>query len=277
MELLKRWVSLALMAAMLVVTAAPTAQARFLSPDTWDPWQEGVDFNRYGYAGDDPINKSDPNGHVPIIAPGSIPTGTWGDAAIGLGIGAAAVGAFFAGPAIAAGYVYVQTSGAGAVMLGTQIAAGEVGMTVPVAAGAGLALGKWTQVAESMSARATAYQVQNGGRAGSALMVNGVKFDGQIGKTLIESKGLGYANLLSYPFSKNILDGFLKQARSQVAAADGAKIQWRFAEKSVADAVQRLFSKNNLSNISVRYVSSNNSQSKSSSSFSWSSFFGWKK
>jgi hypothetical protein len=63
MDKLKRWVSLALMAAMLVVTAAPTAQARFLNPDTWDPWQEGVDFNRYGYAGDDPINKSDPNGH----------------------------------------------------------------------------------------------------------------------------------------------------------------------------------------------------------------------
>jgi hypothetical protein len=63
MDILKRWVSLALMAAMLVVTAAPTAQARFLNPDNWDPWQEGVDFNRYGYAGNDPINKSDPNGH----------------------------------------------------------------------------------------------------------------------------------------------------------------------------------------------------------------------
>jgi RHS repeat-associated protein len=38
-------------------------QACFISPDTWDPMQEGVGFNRYAYAGNDPINNSDPNGH----------------------------------------------------------------------------------------------------------------------------------------------------------------------------------------------------------------------
>jgi RHS repeat-associated protein len=37
---------------------------RFLSPDTWDPWLAGVDFNRYAYAGNDPINGSDANGHI---------------------------------------------------------------------------------------------------------------------------------------------------------------------------------------------------------------------
>jgi RHS repeat-associated protein len=37
---------------------------RFLSPDWWDPWKEGVDINRYAYAGNDPINFSDPNGHA---------------------------------------------------------------------------------------------------------------------------------------------------------------------------------------------------------------------
>jgi RHS repeat-associated protein len=36
---------------------------RFLTPDWWDPWKEGVDFNRYAYAANDPINFSDPNGH----------------------------------------------------------------------------------------------------------------------------------------------------------------------------------------------------------------------
>jgi hypothetical protein len=64
MDILKRWLSLMLISVMLAVTAAPTAQARFLNPDTWDPWMEGVDFNRYGYAGNDPVNKSDPNGHA---------------------------------------------------------------------------------------------------------------------------------------------------------------------------------------------------------------------
>jgi RHS repeat-associated protein len=36
---------------------------RFISPDDWDPTMEGVGTNRYAYAGNDPINKSDPNGH----------------------------------------------------------------------------------------------------------------------------------------------------------------------------------------------------------------------
>lgn len=46
---------------------------RFLSPDTWDPILAGVDINRYAYAGNDPVNNSDPNGHflapvAPIVA-----------------------------------------------------------------------------------------------------------------------------------------------------------------------------------------------------------------
>ena len=37
---------------------------RFISPDDWDPTMEGVGTNRYAYAGNDPVNRSDPNGHV---------------------------------------------------------------------------------------------------------------------------------------------------------------------------------------------------------------------
>ena len=37
--------------------------ARFISPDDWDPVLPGVGTNRYAYAGNDPVNKSDPNGH----------------------------------------------------------------------------------------------------------------------------------------------------------------------------------------------------------------------
>lgn len=36
---------------------------RFISPDTADPTMPGVGTNRYAYAENDPINKSDPNGH----------------------------------------------------------------------------------------------------------------------------------------------------------------------------------------------------------------------
>ena len=36
---------------------------RFITPDDWDPTIPGVGVNRYAYADNDPINKSDPNGH----------------------------------------------------------------------------------------------------------------------------------------------------------------------------------------------------------------------
>ena len=39
------------------------ALGRFIQPDTWDPILAGVDTNRYAYAGNDPINASDPGGH----------------------------------------------------------------------------------------------------------------------------------------------------------------------------------------------------------------------
>jgi RHS repeat-associated protein len=37
---------------------------RFISPDDWDPTLPGVGTNRYAYSGNDPVNKSDPNGHI---------------------------------------------------------------------------------------------------------------------------------------------------------------------------------------------------------------------
>ena len=37
--------------------------ARFISPDDWDPVLPGGGTNRYAYAGNDPVNKSDANGH----------------------------------------------------------------------------------------------------------------------------------------------------------------------------------------------------------------------
>jgi len=40
------------------------ALGRFLSPDWWDVRDPGVGTNRYAYSANDPINKSDPNGHI---------------------------------------------------------------------------------------------------------------------------------------------------------------------------------------------------------------------
>jgi RHS repeat-associated protein len=73
----------------------------FISPDSWDPMLPGVDVNRYAYAGGDPVNGSDPNGHVleTIWDVGSVLYGTgsaiynayqgnYGDAAVDLvGVG----------------------------------------------------------------------------------------------------------------------------------------------------------------------------------------------
>jgi RHS repeat-associated protein len=40
------------------------ALGRFVSPDDWDPTLAGVGTNRYAYAGNDPVNERDPNGHT---------------------------------------------------------------------------------------------------------------------------------------------------------------------------------------------------------------------
>jgi hypothetical protein len=48
----------------LILTSLTAANARFISPDDWDPTLPGVGTNRYAYSGNDPVNKSDPNGHA---------------------------------------------------------------------------------------------------------------------------------------------------------------------------------------------------------------------
>lgn len=61
---LTRVLSLLLVCSMLSVSFGSAANARFISPDTLDPTIAGVGTNRYAYAGNDPINRSDPNGHA---------------------------------------------------------------------------------------------------------------------------------------------------------------------------------------------------------------------
>ncbi len=78
-------------------------RVRFISPDDWDPTLPGVGTNRYAYAQNDPVNKSDPNGHTAAL--GAAVGGGIGDILGGLGgmltAGAAHVGEAIAGLATA--------------------------------------------------------------------------------------------------------------------------------------------------------------------------------
>ncbi|MGB8453430.1 MAG: Tox-REase-5 domain-containing protein [Anaerocolumna sp.] len=105
--------------------------------------------------------------------------------------------------------------------------------------------GQWKKVNESMSDFSRKYQSQITGREGEVWLQNGVKFDGMKDGILLDAKGK-YAQFVNK--STGIFyDWFtgqkslVTQARNQIAAADGAKIQWYFAEESALEAVENLF------------------------------------
>lgn len=59
-----RLLSLLLVCSLTAVSFGAVANARFIQPDDWDPTMPSVGTNRYAYSGNDPINNSDPNGHI---------------------------------------------------------------------------------------------------------------------------------------------------------------------------------------------------------------------
>ena len=78
---------------------------RFPSPDTWDPTLPGVDINRYAYAGNDPVNGSDANGHL-FDEKGEYLVVVAGPAIAGcMASGACEAGAILAAPAVVVGGV----------------------------------------------------------------------------------------------------------------------------------------------------------------------------
>jgi RHS repeat-associated protein len=74
---------------------------RFISPDDWDPIKVGVGTNRYAYSENDPINKSDPNGHIDAISAAS-PEGFFGGLSDTIASGLERLGASIRGGATAA-------------------------------------------------------------------------------------------------------------------------------------------------------------------------------
>ncbi len=98
------------------------------------------------------------------------------------------------------------------------------------------------------------YQRQiTGVEPGNTLLLNGVKFDGVVGKTLVDAKGK-YAFLLEKGWAQESL---LKQARRQIKAANGNPIEWHFAEKEAADVVSKLFKDKRIKGITVKHSPAN--------------------
>lgn len=71
-SIITRLMSVALMAFLIVTTFVAAADARYISPDDWDPTKPGVGTNRYAYSHNDPINRSDPNGHLDSFVSGAM-------------------------------------------------------------------------------------------------------------------------------------------------------------------------------------------------------------
>ena len=63
--------------------------------------------------------------------------------------------------------------------------------------------------------------------------------------TMVEAKGPGYANLLTFDQGKkSVTDDFTEQAERQIAAAGDRPITWYFAEPGVAAFARELFDDN---------------------------------
>jgi hypothetical protein len=109
-------------------------------------------------------------------------------------------------------------------------------------------VGGIAEVNEAMSPAAAAYQSRVTGMApGTAYIQNGVRFDGVdvVTSTLLEAKsGLGFmvnSSTGTFKSWSRFPSQALEQARRQVAAADGASIEWRIQNTGVATATRNLF------------------------------------
>ncbi|HLP66061.1 MAG TPA: hypothetical protein VK181_00925 [Rhizobium sp.] len=89
-RLAARFLSLLLICSLTAVSFGSAANARFIQPDNWDPTLPGVGTNRYAYSDNDPVNKSDPNGHW--FGADDVFTGPFDEIAV---VGILAIGAVF--------------------------------------------------------------------------------------------------------------------------------------------------------------------------------------
>jgi hypothetical protein len=116
--------------------------------------------------------------------------------------------------------------------------------------------GEFVEVNHNMSARAAKFEKQITGATNVDFKLNGVKFDGFDGKTLLEAKGEGYAQWVKGGEFIPVFQGtnnLLNQARRQLEAAGNTPVVWHFAEDKAARAARELFSERGL-NIEVKHT-----------------------
>lgn len=117
--------------------------------------------------------------------------------------------------------------------------------------------GTWKQVNESMSDFSRAYQKQVTGKEGMVWIQNGVKFDGMKNGILLDAKGK-YSQFINKKTGEfytwfNGKQSLINEAKRQIKASEGAKIEWHFAEKETLEAVQELFMDENITEIELIY------------------------
>jgi len=118
--------------------------------------------------------------------------------------------------------------------------------------------GKWIQTNEHMSLRSANYQTKVTGKPSNlSYKLNGVKFDGMKNGVLIDAKA-GYKqfidkkNSVFYKWFEKGKKSLMKQAERQVAAAQGAPIEWVCQEKELVEVLKKLFKNKN--NIKLTYI-----------------------
>ena len=136
---------------------------------------------------------------------------------------------------------------AGGIIAGTSYGVTKAVQAVAAKGASGTKLsGSWQKVNESMSEASRTYQTQITGHTGEAFVQNGVKFDGVIDGNLVDAK-CHYAQFVDKSTGNfynwfNGKQALLDEASRQVAASEGAHIQWYFAEQESLNAVKALFS-----------------------------------
>ena len=127
--------------------------------------------------------------------------------------------------------------------------------------------GQWGPAKESMKPPARRYQEQITGHSadeaywvgGMSTAEGGVKFDGFKDGVLLEAKGPNYANKFEdsldpkFWFANSGAAEMVKQAQRQIESVRGMgiPIEWHVAEAKVAEAIELLFERNQISEIRV--------------------------